>query len=159
MATLEQLQDRVEYLEAVEGARRTIQEYLQLHDLPGRVEDLIRLFAEDATLEISGYGEAIEGTLVGRQNIGDLYRRLEGQRQGPATGKHITTNIHIEIDGDEATAISYLGVGAPPTDKGPGGGIYQERLRREPDGRWRFTKKRIIATDQIPINEALVSDL
>ena len=121
MATLEELQDRVEYLEAVEGARRTILEYLLLHDLPGKVEPLIDLFAEDATLEISGYGETIEGTLNGRQAIGDLSRRLDSNMEGPATFKHVTTNSYIEITGDEATSISYLDIAGPATERGPAG--------------------------------------
>lgn len=157
MATIEELERRVAYLEAVEGVRRTVYEYLLLHDIPGVVEDLVRLFAEDAVLEISGYGESLEGVLEGRQAIGDLYRRLDAG--GVASGKHTTTNVHIEIEGDEATVISYLAVGAEATPgRAPGGGIYQERLRREADGRWRFTRKRIIGTGEQTVHAALDRD-
>lgn len=157
MATIEELERRVAYLEAVEGVRRTVLEYLLLHDIPGVVEDLIRLFTEDAVLEISGYGEALEGVLEGREAIGGLYRRLDAG--GVASGKHTTTNIHIEVDGDEATVISYLAVGAEATPgKAPGGGIYQERLRRESDGRWRFTRKRIIGTGEQTVHAAIDRD-
>ena len=158
MATIEELEARVQELEAYEGVRRTIYEYLLFHDLPDKVEDLLDLFAQDAVLEISGYGEAIEGTFDGHAAIAGMYRGLEEQAVGRArTGKHITTNMQITLDGeDEAVVIQYLAVGADKTDKGPGGGIYQERLRREPDGRWRFIKKRIIATSEQSIDQALV---
>jgi len=154
MATIEELEKRVAYLEAVEGVRRTVYEYLLLHDIPNVVEDLICLFTEDATLDISGYGESLEGRLVGRDEIGGLYRRLDAG--GVATGKHSTTNVHIEIDGDEATVISYLDVGTgPKPGVAPGGGIYQERLRHEADGRWRFTHKRIIGTGEQTVHDAI----
>ena len=154
MATIEELEKRVKYLEAVEGVRRTVYEYLLLHDIPNVVGDLIALFTEDAILDISGYGESLEGRLNGREAIGGLYRRLDAG--GVASGKHTTTNVHIEVDGDEATVISYLDVGQPPTPGvAPGGGIYQERLRREADGRWRFVHKRIIGTGEQTVHAAI----
>ncbi len=154
MATIEELEKRIEYLEAVEGVRRTVYEYLLMHDIPNVVETLISLFTEDAILDISGYGESLEGRLVGREEIGGLYRRLE--EGGIFSGKHSTTNVHIEIDGDEATVISYLEVGTgPKPGVAPGGGIYQERLRREDDGRWRFVHKRIIGTGEQTVHDAI----
>ncbi len=154
MATIEELEQRVKYLEAVEGVRRTVYEYLLMHDIPNVVETLISLFTEDATLDISGYGESLEGRLVGREAIGGLYRRLESG--GVFSGKHSTTNVHIEVDGDEATVISYLDVGTgPKPGVAPGGGIYQERLRREDDGRWRFVHKRIIGTGEQTVHDAI----
>ncbi len=154
MATIEELEKRVEYLEAAEGVRRTVYEYLLLHDIPNVVETLISLFTEDAILDISGYGESLEGRLTGREEIGGLYRRLE--EGGIFSGKHSTTNVQIEIDGDEATVISYLEVGTGPVPGiAPGGGIYQERLRREDDGRWRFVHKRIIGTGEQTVYAAI----
>ena len=162
MASVEELEARVQELEAYEGVRRTIADYLLFHDLPGVVDQLVDLFTEDATLEISGYGEAIEGTLVGREAIRGLYGGIEEHMvKGPPTYKHITTNLRIVLEGEnEAVATQYLlEMGGPQTEKGPGGGLYQERLRREEDGRWRFTKKRIIATSQQSVHEGLISDI
>ena len=158
MASIEEMEARLKELEAYEAIRNTIADYLFFMDQPGTGEDIIGLFTEDAVLEISGYGEAIEGTLDGRDAIAGLYRRIKPPDGPPGAGKHITTNLRITLDGEnEAVATQYLAIGGDPTDKGPGGGIYQERLRLEPDGRWRFTKKRIITTVERSVTEAFVS--
>ena len=158
MASIEEMEARLKELEAYEAIRNTIADYLFFMDQPGTAEDIIGLFTEDAILEISGYGEAIEGTLEGRDAIAGLYRGIKPPDGPPGPGKHITTNLRIKLEGEkEAVATQYLAIGGDATEKGPGGGIYQERLRREADGRWRFTKKRIITTVERTVTEAFAS--
>ena len=161
MTSVEKLEARVKELEAYEGVRRTVADYLLFHDLPDMADQLIALFAEDATLEISGYGEAIEGTLVGREAIGGLYGGIHEPGRPPPTYKHVTTNLRVTLDGDDEAVVTHylLEMGGPQTEQGPGGGLYQERLRREADGRWRFTKKRIIATSHQSVHEALIEEI
>jgi ketosteroid isomerase-like protein len=64
-----------------------------------------------------------------------------------AAFQHYSLNHAIEIDGDTATARSYLiGVHVPdaadPSRHEDAGGFYDSTFRRTPDG-WRFTHSRV----------------
>lgn len=151
---VEALTREIEHLRAAEGIRTTIMNYTLAHDR-GQSDLVADLFTEDATLEISGYGERLDTVLTGREAIRDMYRALDGKHDGPPPYKHVVTNNRIEIDGDDAIAITYLDWGGPPTDQGPGGGLYHERLKRCPDGRWRFSHKRIVCTSSQTVDAAI----
>ena len=151
---VEALSREVERLSACGGVRATIMNYTLAHDR-GQSDNVAALFTEDAVLEISGYGERLDTVLKGREAIRDMYRALDGKHDGPPAYKHVITNDRIEVDGDEAVAITYLDWGGPPTDRGPGGGLYHERLRRCEDGRWRFAHKRIVSTSSQTVDAAI----
>ncbi|OAI42382.1 hypothetical protein AYO38_11480 [bacterium SCGC AG-212-C10] len=145
-ANYDQLLARVQRLEDMEAIRHTWRDYcmrLDSGDWPG----LGDVFTEDAALEMDGldaFAPGLDGRYETRASIiGDFYQRtgtgaLEG-RQLFATG-HISTNMQIDLDGDEATTLAYFFeiVGNNRVLIG----TYQHRLRREPD-RWRFAFLRI----------------
>lgn len=151
---VEELTDEVARLKATEGVRATILDYTLAHDR-GQSDLVASLFTEDAMLDISGYGENLDTVLKGRDAIRDMYRALDAKHVGPPPFKHVITNNRIEIEGNEAIAITYLDWGGPPSDEGPGGGLYHERLKRCADGRWRFTHKRIVCTSSQTVDAAI----
>ena len=163
--TVEELSARVETLTleikqllAAEGIRTTIMNYTLDHDR-GQSDMVADLFTEDAKLEISGYGERLDTTLQGRASIREMYRALNSKHGGPPPFKHVVTNNRIDIDGNEAIAITYLDWGGAPTDQGPGGGLYHERLKLCSDGRWRFSHKRIVCTSSQTVDAAIAAQI
>lgn len=142
------LQQRVARLEAIEGVRRTLSDYVLALD-SGQLEVLGDLFTADAVLELVGLG-ARDGTYRGRQAIiHDFYGRLRpaGDPQASFGSGHYATNQQVDVVGEEATSIAYF----VEVVRGSGetaallGGLYQQRLRREGE-RWRFAAKRITVT-------------
>lgn len=139
---------RVARLEAVEGVRRTLSDYVIALD-SGQLEALDDLFTEDAVFEMVGLGP-LDGTFHGRQAIiRDFYGRLRpADDPGASFGSgHYATNQRVDVAGDEATSIAYFVevVGWSGDRASLLGGLYQHRLRREGE-RWRFAAKRITVT-------------
>jgi hypothetical protein len=132
---------RLEDLEDVRGAVLAYCNRIDAFDMVG----LADVFTTDAVLDLTGLARAFDGTYVGRTAIiDDFYARSAVPPAGDdaplrvMTG-HLTTNMQIELDGDEATTISYF---FEIVDDLVLIGTYQHLLRREPD-RWRFAKLRI----------------
>lgn len=155
---VETLTREIERLRAAEGIRTTIMNYTLAHDR-GQSDMVADLFTEDAKLEISGYGERLDTVLQGREAIRNMYRTLDSKYDGPPPFKHVVTNNRIDIEGDEAIAITYLDWGGPPTDEGPGGGLYHERLKLCDDGHWRFSHKRIVCTSSQTVDAAIAAKI
>lgn len=111
---------------------------------PDRLLD--EFYTEDA---IDDHGAA---QMSGREEIGHFMRTLMEWSQGHT---HVVTNIHIELDGDAATARSYVTAWhwfESTADQGehrPADyvcvGQYHDRLRREADG-WRVADRRFATT-------------
>ena len=106
------------------------------------------MFTEDAVLEMDGLDhliEGLDGRYCGRQTIiNDFYRQTgsvlpHGAKPLFVTG-HLSTNMQIELQGDEATTLAYF-FEIVANDRVLIG-TYQHRLRREAD-RWRFHFLRI----------------
>jgi hypothetical protein len=106
------------------------------------------VFTADGVLEMDGLdalGGKVDGRYEGRTAIiADFYRRAAA---GPATGSgglfatgHLSTNMQIDLQGDEATTLAYFF--EIVANNRVLIGTYQHRLRREPD-RWRFAFLRI----------------
>jgi ketosteroid isomerase-like protein len=145
---------RLQHLEAVQAVRETLLDYAHYHDR-GLSGELAELFAEDAVLDISGFGDDLDVSISGRGAIRDMYASLDARSDGPPPYKHAITNLRIEIDGEQALASSYLlDWGGPATDLGPGGSVYRQRLERQSDGRWLITHKRIICTAELTVEAA-----
>lgn len=128
---MDNVRDRLEILEVL--SRHQI--YIDLQD----AERYAALYADDGRYE-SPFGRA--------QGTADIRAMFEGLRKsGFTTGKrHFNGPIMIDVDGDDATALSYWWVseaGQPPTVYATG--TYRDELRRV-DGRWRITS-RIQAVD------------
>ena len=145
---------RLRHLEAVQAVRETLLDYVHYHDR-GLSAELAELFAEDAVLDISGFGDDLDVSISGRGAIRGMYASLDARSDGPPPYKHAITNLRIEIDGEQALASSYLlDWGGPATDLGPGGSVYRQRLERQSDGRWLITHKRIICTAELTVEAA-----
>jgi hypothetical protein len=107
---------------------------------------LTEFYAPDAT---DDHGAV---TLTGAAEIGHFMRTLLEWSEGHA---HVLSNIHVGLDGDEATARSYVTAWhwfAANADAGPNRaadyvcvGQYHDRLRRLEDG-WRVIDRRFATT-------------
>lgn len=102
-------------------------------------QEHVALYTADGVFEA---GDAFR--LVGHA---ELIRTGSPQALGQYAGTwHLSSNHAIRVEGDTATARSYLlGVhllGPDPAGHADGGGWYDSRFRRTPDG-WRFTHVRI----------------
>ena len=114
------------------------------------------MFTEDADLEMDGLGAGLDGAYHGRRSIiDDFYARTDAppatttttasasasasKPAGLQTG-HLSTNMQIELDGDQATSLAYFF--EIVDDNLVLIGTYQHRMRRDPD-RWRFAFLRI----------------
>jgi hypothetical protein len=113
-------------------------------DMPG----LGDVFTEDATLEMDGLdgpgATGLDGTYRSRQSIIEDFYKRTGSGMGAggqlfATG-HLSTNMQIDLQGDEATTLAYFF--EIVANNLILIGTYQHRLRREAD-RWRFAFLRI----------------
>lgn len=142
-AQLADLIARVRRLEDQEAVRATWLDYchhLDAEDWPA----LAPVFTEDARLEAAGISAVVDGSYAGRtQIIGDFYARTatptDGTPFGAMTG-HLSTNMQISLEGDEATTLAYFF--EIVDDNLVLIGTYQHRMRRDPD-RWRIAFLRI----------------
>jgi len=125
---------------AVRAIENLIAAYAELVDA-GDFEGLADLLAE-ATF--GGDGDAV---VTGRDAIGTVFRSLvRVYDDGTPRTKHVTTNVHIEVDGDGhgAEARSYVTVfqALPDLPLQPiVAGRYRDRFARR-DGGWRFVERR-----------------
>jgi hypothetical protein len=144
MATdLADLARRLQRLEDLEAVRSTWLDYCNRLDARD-FSALGDVFTEDAEVEMVGLARSLDGTYRGRRGIiEDFYVRTEGASPGaePAlqTG-HLSTNMQIELDGDEATTLAYFF--EIVDDNLVLIGTYQHRMRRDAD-RWRIGRLRI----------------
>ena len=142
MDDLQALSKRVQRLEDLEAIRDTWRDYCHCVDC----EDwsgLADVFAENAALDMIGLdaiAPGTDGTFHGREAIiGDFYKPTLAGFEGALSG-HLSTNMQIDLDGDEATTLAYFFeiVGDAQVIIG----TYQHRMRRDAD-RWRFAHLRI----------------
>ena len=145
--TIDDLMARLTRLEDLEAIRHTWRDYCMRLD-SADWSALGDVFTEDAVLEMDGLNhliEGLDGQYCGRQTIiNDFYRQTgsvlpHGAKPLFVTG-HISTNMQIELQGDEATTLAYF-FEIVANDQVLIG-TYQHRLRREAD-RWRFRFLRI----------------
>ena len=146
-AGIEQLTQRLQRLEDLESIRHTWRDYCMRLD-SGDWPALRDVFTEDAVLEMDGLDHLTpgrDGEYRGRKAIiEDFYSGTGSRRRDPAeplfvTG-HVSTNMQIELLGDEATTLAYFF--EIVANNRVLIGTYQHRLRREPE-RWRFAFLRI----------------
>ena len=140
-----ELTARVQRLEDLEDIRSTWLDYCMRLD-SGDLEALGDVFTEDAALEMDGLAAGLDGRYEGRRAIiDDFYERTESGGAEEAAPRfmtgHLSTNMQIQLDGDEATTLAYFF--EIVADNLVLVGTYQHRFRREPD-RWRFAFLRIV---------------
>ena len=124
-------------LVARERIRDTIARYAHLVDR-GRIDELVALFTEDATLE-AGDGPPVRGRDAIRAVFLGTGRRL-ASAAAPLIRHHVS-NVLIDVESpDAATASSYF---LAITDHGPDHwGRYRDRLVPAGD-RWLFQHRRV----------------
>ncbi len=144
---IDDLVARLTRLEDLEAIRHTWRDYCLRLD-SSDWSALGDVFTEDAVLEMDGLDhliEGLDGQYRGRQAIiNDFYRQTgavlpHGAKPLFVTG-HLSTNMQIELQGDEATTLAYF-FEIVANDRVLIG-TYQHRFRREAD-RWRFRFLRI----------------
>jgi hypothetical protein len=144
---LEKVLDRLRHLEDLEAVRHSWRDYCIRLDSEdwGALGDV---YCEDGVLEMVGLDAllpGIDGVYRGRKSIiEDFYiPAIEGAANPEAklfaTG-HISTNMQIDLDGDEAKTLAYFF--EIVANNSVLIGTYQHRMRRESD-RWRFAFLRI----------------
>ena len=130
---------------ARELVRETIFRYAHLVDR-GRIDELLALFADDATLE-AGDRPPARGRDAIRAFFVGTGERLAAGTTRPLIRHHVS-NVVVTLDGpDAATAESYF---LAVTERGPDHwGRYRDRLVRR-DGRWLFAYRRARADGYAP---------
>jgi len=145
--TINNLVARVARLEDLEAIRHTWLDYCNRLDSADWTA-LGDVFTEDAVLEMDGLEhlvKGLDGQYRGRHAIiNDFYLRTRAVVSHDAkpmfvTG-HISTNMQIELEGNEATTLAYF-FEIVANDRVLIG-TYQHQCRREAD-RWRFRFLRI----------------
>ena len=144
---LEKILSRLQYLEDLEAIRHTWRDYCTRLDSEDW-EGLGDVFTEDAVVEMVGLDALLPGTddVYRSRNsiINDFYVPAIAGAANPAaklfaTG-HLSTNMQIDMGGDEATTLAYFfEIVANNTVLI---GSYQHRLQRQSE-RWRFAFLRI----------------
>jgi hypothetical protein len=144
---IDDLVARIARLEDLEAIRYTWRDYCTRLDSADWAA-LSDVFTEDAVLEMNGLDhlvKGLDGQYRGRYSIiNDFYRQTgavlpHGVKPLFVTG-HISTNMQIDLKGDEATTLAYF-FEIVANDRVLIG-TYQHRFRREAD-RWRFRFLRI----------------
>ncbi len=145
--TLEALAARLQKLEDLEAIRHTWRDYCKCLDS----EDwrgLADIFRADGVLEMVGLNTLvsdIDGLYAGREDIIQRFYQpavasAANIGQGLFATGHISTNMQIDLAGDEASTLAYFfEIVANNTVLI---GTYQHRLQRDAD-RWRFKHLRI----------------
>ena len=87
-------------------------------------------FADDAT---SDYGD-----IGSWRDAGGLVEFMEEAHAGMGPTQHLLSNFQVEVDGDRASSVTYVHsvtvLASHPDDWIDTIGIYEDRLRRGPDG-------------------------
>ena len=142
---LDQLIERVQRLEDQEAIRHTWRDYCTRLDSEDW-EALGDVFCEDGVLEMVGlepFAPGLDGSYHGRDAIvSDFYKAAVAGivESGLFFTGHLSTNMQIDLEGDEATTLAYFF--EIVANRNVIIGTYQHRMRREAD-RWRFAKLRI----------------
>ena len=108
------------------------------------------MFTEDGELEYAsgtakGRAAIVESIKGFKQRIGEVYTDSNGN---PAMLRHVLSQKVIRVEGDRAFVVAFWWEMA---NNGPGDapkagtfGTYEDELERQADGRWLFTKRRIL---------------
>lgn len=99
----------------------------------GDVEAYLACWTEDGFFERSNAGRAYQG----HEQLDELIRTF------PVDGRHISTNFIVDVDGDAATASSYLLYLDKATDFAVSMfGVYADKLVKTSAG-WKFSERRL----------------
>ncbi len=99
-------------------------------------------FTADAQLSLRVTGGELAGPFTGRDAIIDMMD--ETAKTQPDQRRHVTSNVVVDVDGDRATAWSYLTIFSAHdgTLTALSTGTYEDELVRAADG-WRLSMRHI----------------
>jgi hypothetical protein len=128
------LEKRVQRLEDLHEIGQLRARYCQYLD-DGRWDDLIELFTEEGSF-------VGLSTATGREPLRNFFA---GLRDGPLKAWwHFSSNETIDLDGDRATGETWLDQPCVVDDEPHiAAGRYTDRMRRCPDGHWRFEERKV----------------
>ena len=122
-------------LEDKEAIRELLANYCFNIDRPNP-KALIALFSEDAAWEMNG---------IGRFTGPALHEFLTKTAEGGSKMRHVTSNEVISVNGNNATARSYIVLFVPGEKPTPDFSAFYEDKLVKTGGRWLF-KERVVAT-------------
>lgn len=138
--TIEALARRLDLLEAERAIVETMYRYGHSIDY-GLEEEWVDCFTEDGVFDVQGASKDA-GRHEGREALARFISRHT--RAPEAMHKHVVTQPRIVVDGDRATATSYL-FRVDQYEQGPAirsFGRYHDHLVRGADDVWRFRERR-----------------
>jgi hypothetical protein len=135
-----ELRSRIARLEAREACVSSFNEYLHHLDAV-YTDELLAVFAADAHLDVVNFppGSGRNLAFDGRDAIRKLYEKVPA-----GISRHHSANVTVAVrpDAQEAELSAYF---ITSSAYGFGGGLYQGTLAPA-DGRWCFTRLRIVST-------------
>jgi ketosteroid isomerase-like protein len=132
----DELSERVRRAEDLLAIHQLLDDY-GLHLDAWDYEAYSMLFTEDGEVDLGRHGSA-----KGRAAIREVVEQASGPK---GSAVRIISNKRIELDGDRATTTAMFTVLVPGSDGGvkvASIGHHHDDLRRDDDGRWRFSKRR-----------------
>lgn len=141
-ARLQRLEHGLQQLEDREAIRTILERFFEYQESGDR-EAYGKLFAKDGEMLLR------MGHLTGGpEGIGGPARSDRGNQDAaeprPEPARHVLSNIHIELDGDTATAVSRWTMLVPLEERNRfrlgGSGTYCDKLIRE-DGEWKILQR------------------
>ena len=144
MSELESLRRRIAELEDRNQVVEALYRYAHAFE-SGTDEEFVDCFTDDGVFEIR-YGAHYGGRPMSRHEGAEQIRRYVAGHASRGAGRpqfRMLADPIVRIDGDQATARSYL-VGVQPFDGQPeliDLGRYEDRLRRVAPGDWRIAER------------------
>jgi len=139
MATLEELEKRIQALEDIESLKKLEAQYLNnMNDLKSNDE----LFTEDATIHLHSFGQFKRGSQKEVESMAGVRERVATRRIA-----HYAIQPVISVDGDRASAkwIMYINNWDVDTPQGQGFrqvvGLHEQTYIKQ-DGEWKITSNK-----------------
>ncbi len=137
------LEGEVARLRAREAIVATFNQYLYSLDT-GFGDAILDVYAEDCVLDVLNFPpNSIDMHFEGRAAIAPLYEPY-GAREKLIAGGHTSSNVAIAVS-DDASSAALTAYFTTTSNRGAQGGRYEGTLRRDIDGKWRFTTLAIIS--------------
>ena len=138
--SLEELEKRIQAIEDLENIKKLHQNYINLMDNL-QYEEVLDLFAEDATVEIRNFG-----IKRGRKEMSEVYIGILAKKRGTSRyDGHMAIEPNITMDGNTAkgTWLIYMLFSKPTIQWVQG---RNECEYRKEDGTWKISKLKFTRT-------------
>lgn len=147
--TSKSIEQRIQELEDHNDITRTLRQYGLAVDY-GDNDGVVDCFTSDAVREI----HRPDGTVNRWEGADEMRQFARNHSHAPDKyHKHLTFNSIVELDGDAASVTSYMfRFDASDGDKTHiwGMGRHLDKMRRDPDGKWRILERITYIEDDWP---------